>query len=485
MRAAGLIFILFLSLYIPQSPGTAQKQVAGNWLGVLEVSGLKLRILLKITQAADGKLSAKFDSVDQGVKDLPIDSISAEDGVVKFVAPPLSLSFEGKLNDDGSEIAGQLKQGPTSFPVTFKRTEKPPTLERPQDPQKPYPYSEEEVSYENTADKVKLSGTLTLPSSKEKVPAVILITGSGPQDRNETIMGHRPFLVLSDHLTRHGIAVLRVDDRGMGGSSAGSPKATSANFAQDVLAGIAFLKGRTEIDSGKIGLIGHSEGGMIGPMVAAQSKDVAFVVMMAGMGQTGADVILAQGDLLQRAAGANPQTIVLIRKMFEKIFAILKTEKDNVIAEKNIREMVANETASLNETQKTTMEPVLRTINAQMVLYVSDWFRFFIGFDPGPTLARVHVPVLSIVGDKDLQVPPKENAALIEAALKKGGNKNFSVIILPGLNHLFQTAKTGLPTEYGQIEETISPAALNIMSDWIVKTTSPQKGAEDTKRKGI
>ena len=454
---------------------TTQHSVAGTWLGVLEVQTFKLRLVLKITQTPDGKLAAKMDSLDQAANDLPIDTITSEGGVVSFEARALSLSYEGKLNDDGSEIAGTLKQGPATYPVTFKRTEKAPTLGRPQDPQKPYPYSEEEVSYENSIDKVKLAGTLTLPPSKEPVPAVVLITGSGGQDRNETIMGHRPFLVLADHLTRRGIAVLRVDDRGIGGSAPGSPKATSENYAEDVLAGVAFLKGRKEINPLRIGLVGHSEGGMIAPIAAIRSKDVAFIVMMAGIGQTGADVVLMQGDLLQKASGSDPDMIIQVRKAFEQIFAILKAQKDNAVAEKEIRDSVASQMANMTEAQKKAFAPVLATINAQMKMYVSDWFRYFLLFNPGPILAQVRIPVLAIVGEKDLQVPPKENLALIEAALKKGGNKNYTILLMPGLNHLFQTARTGLPGEYGVIEETISPATLQTISDWILKQASPRR----------
>ncbi len=424
---------------------------------------------------------AKMDSLDQAANDLPIDTITSEGGVVRFEARALSLSYEGKLNDDGSEIVGNLKQGPATFPVTFKRTEKAPTLGRPQDPQKPYPYSEEEVSYENTIDKVRLTGTLTLPPSRKPVPAVVLITGSGGQDRNETLLGHRPFLVLADHLTRRGIAVLRVDDRGMGGSAPGSPNATSENYAEDVLAGVAFLKGRKEINPRQIGLIGHSEGGMIAPIAAVRSKDVAFIVMMAGMGQTGTDVILMQGDLLQKASGSGPEMITQVRKAFEQIFAILKAEKDNVAAEKKIREAVVSQMATMTEAQKKAFAPVLGTINAQMKMYVSDWFRYFLLFDPGPTLAKVRIPVLAIVGEKDLQVPPQENLVLIEAALKKGGNKNYTILLMPGVNHLFQTAKTGSPSEYGVIEETVSPTALQTISDWILKQTTTRKRANTRK----
>ena len=466
-----LILLAAFAFQTTSATGT-EHSVAGNWLGVLETQGLKLRILLKITQAPDGKLSAKMDSIDQAANNLPIDTITFAGGTVKFAAGALALSYEGKLSNDGSEIIGQLKQGQGSFPLTFKRTEAPPTLGRPQDPKKPYPYAEEEVSYENTTDKVKLAGTLTLPSSQTPAPAVILITGSGAQDRNETVAGHRPFLVLADHLTRKGIAVLRVDDRGMGGSAVGSPGDTSENFAQDVLAGVSFLKGRKEIDPRKIGLIGHSEGAMIAPMAAVKSKDIAFIVMMAGMGQTGADVILLQGDVMQKASGRDPDNIARVRKVFEQIFAILRAEQDNTEAEKKIRGAVAAEMANMTEAQKKAFAPVLGLINVQMPLYTSNWFRYFIDFDPAPTLAKVRVPVLAIIGEKDLQVPAKENLSLIEAALKKGGNKNYSVQVMPGLNHLFQTAETGLPSEYGTIEETISPGALRTISDWILKQIS-------------
>ncbi len=486
--AALLLYVLFVQAQQPVTPGGQQPpavqgnntspSTAGNWLGVLDAGGLKLRLGLKVQQQADGKLIAKLDSLDQAANDLPIDSITSENGLVRFNATGLSLSYEGKLTADGLEIIGELKQGPATFPLTFKRTGSLPTLARPQDPKKPYPYSEEEVSYENTIDKVKLTGTLTLPPVKSPVPAVILITGSGAQDRNETIMGHRPFLVLADHLARRGIAVLRVDDRGMGGSSRGAVTATSENYAGDVLAGMAYLKTRKEISPSQIGLIGHSEGGMIAPLAAVKSKDVSFIVMMAGLGQTGRDAVLMQSDLLTKTGGMAPELTARVRKVFEQVFDILKVEKDNTIAESKIRQVIEAEMATMSEQQKQAFAPILRTMNAQMPMYLSNWFRYFLLFDPAVYLEKVNVPVLALVGDKDLQVPPKENLALIEGALKRAGNKNFTIVLMPGLNHLFQTAKTGLPSEYGEIEETISPVALQTMSDWILKQTQPTQSGQ-------
>jgi uncharacterized protein len=240
-----------------------------------------------------------------------------------------------------------------------------------------------------------------------------------------------------------------------------------------VLAGIAYLKTRKEINPSQIGLIGHSEGGIIAPIAATKSKDVAFIIMMAGLGQTGRDAILMQNDLLTRAAGAPPDITAKIRKVFEQLFDILKVEADNKVAEQRMRAVIDAEVATMTDEQKKSFASVNRTMNMQMPMYLSNWFRYFLLIDPALFLEKVSVPVLALVGEKDLQVPPKENIDLIETALKKGGNKNYTVTLLPGLNHLFQTSKTGLPTEYGEIEETISPTALQMMSDWILKQTHP------------
>ena len=454
-----------------QSPST-QQELAGVWVGILEVSGIKLRLVLKIAQDSSGALTAKMDVPDQAASDLPIDSINSQGENFRFAAAKLGLSYEGTWNNDASEISGRLTQGPAVYPVTFKRADKVPTLGRPQDPKKPYPYTEEEVAYENKTDGVKLTGTLTLPRTKGPFPAALLITGSGAQDRNETIAGHRPFLVLADHLTQLGIAVLRVDDRGIGGSSAGPPTATSENYAEDVLAGVEFLKHRKEINPAQIGLIGHSEGGMIAPMVAARSKDVSFIVLMAGPGLPGDETIQLQTGLLLRAQGASDEGVKLTLDLFAGVFAILKNKDDKVTAEKQIREMLATKTAAMTEVERKGMAQMLKTIDTQLQqFYLTEWFRFFLRYDPRPTLKKVQIPVLALNGEKDLQVGYKENLAGIETALKEGGNKDYAIVHLPGMNHLFQNSKTGLTTEYGEIDETISPLALKTMSDWILKHT--------------
>jgi len=342
-------------------------------------------------------------------------------------------------------------------------------LNRPQEPKKPYPYDEEEVGYENKRDGVKLAGTLTFPRGKGPFPAVILITGSGPQDRNESLLGHKPFLVLADYLTRQGIAVLRVDDRGVGGSTGSVPNSTTENFAADVTAGIEFLKTRKEIDPKQIGLIGHSEGGLVASMVAAENGDVAFIVLMAGAGLTGEEILYMQGAMMMKANGANADQLAKQRATQKSMFKILKEEKDPAAAEKRLREELSK---SLTEEEKKKSE---QTIAVHIKLANTPWFRYYLTLDPRPALRKVRCPVLALNGENDLQVSANENLREIEAALKAGGNNDVTIARLPKLNHLFQTSETGSPNEYIKIEETIAPVALSAIGDWILKRTTAQR----------
>ena len=443
--------------------------VEGAWQGTLDVPGAKLRLVLKISKKPDGALTAKLDSLDQGAMDIPVDEVTFKDGVLRFEIKRLMVTYEGKLS--GAEIVGQFKQGGFTLPLTLKKTDKPAEAKRPQEPKKPYPYVEEEVIYENKKAGVKLAGTLTLPQGKGPFPATLLITGSGAQDRNETVFAHKPFWILADHLTRKGIAVLRVDDRGVGGSTGNVSQATSEDFAEDVLAGVAYLKSRKEIDRKKIGLIGHSEGGIIAPMAAVKSKEVAFIVLMAGTGLTGEEILYLQGELITRAAGAHILDVAAQRRVQEQMFAVVLSETDNARAERKLREILAEEVSKLSEEEKKAAGSASTAMEAQVKQVLSPWFRYFLTYDPKPTLMKVKCPVLAINGEKDLQVPPKENLRAIEDALKAGRNKDYTVKELPGLNHLFQTCKTGSPSEYSQIEETIAPVALETMAEWILKRT--------------
>jgi pimeloyl-ACP methyl ester carboxylesterase len=297
----------------------------------------------------------------------------------------------------------------------------------------------------------------------------LLITGSGAQDRNESLLGHKPFLVLADYLTRRGIAVLRVDDRGVGGSTGSVPNSTTADFAGDVLAGIEFLKTRKEINPKQIGLIGHSEGGVIAPMVAAQSSDVAFIVLMAGTGLPGEEILYLQSERIMKANGATPEQLARQRKSQETIFKVIKEEKDPAVAEKRLHEELSK---GLTEEELNQMKKSEPAISAQLKGANTPWFRYFLTYDPRPALRKVKCPVLALNGENDLQVPINENLSAIEAALKEGGNKDVTLVRLPKLNHLFQTSVTGSPNEYRNIEETIAPVALATIGDWILKRTT-------------
>jgi uncharacterized protein len=445
--AAALAAILLVPALAPA------QDITGEWQGTLKTGVLDLRLAVHISKVADGRLSGTMDSLDQGAMGIPITSISFQGSRLVFQVASVRGSYEGTL--EGATIKGAWTQA-GSLPLALHRATGADEHRRPQNPVKPYPYREEDVSYSNAPAQIRLAATLTIPQGKGPFPAVLLITGSGPQDRDETIMGHKPFLVLADCLTRKGIAVLRADDRGVGRSGGTFDGATTADFAADAESGVAWLKTRPEIDPRKIGLIGHSEGGIIAPMVAARNPSVAFIVLLAGSGVPGDQLLAAQVMALAEAGGASHAVAEKNGQMEREVLALVKQEKDNAALEKLLREKLAG----------TMPEAALQ---AQLKSIAAPWFRYFIEYDPAPALRKVRCPVLALGGSKDVQVPAAQNLPAIRQALEAGGNKDFEVVEMPGLNHLFQTAKSGSPSEYGQIEETMSPAALERIAVWILK----------------
>lgn len=444
----------------PVSVATGAKpaDIAGDWMGTLNAAGMKLRIVFHIQDAIEG-LHAAMDSPDQSLTGLPMSSAQLKDGLVKLALEKYKAGYEGTLSSDLSTLTGSWTQGGASFPLVLKRIKNAAELARParpQDPAKPYPYREEDVAYDNKAAGIRLAGTLTIPTGKGPFPAVLLIPGSGPHDRDETVFGHKPFLVLADHLTRKGIAVLRVDDRGIGKSTGDLATATTADLATDAEAGLAYLKTRPEIDARRIGLIGHSEGGIIAPMIAARNHDVAFIVMMAGSGVPGDELLVTQAELTNEAAGMSHEKAMKVGAEAGEILAIFRQNPDPAAFKKAVKEKFATQ---LPDT------PGLAMIKALEI----PWLRYFVIYDPAPALRKVTCPVLALNGEKDLQVSPKQNLPAIRSALEAGGNKNFEIDELPGLNHLFQTAKTGSLREYSQIDETIATVALEKVSGWILK----------------
>ena len=463
-KTALLIFVSLFSLTI------FGQNITGQWNGALKVQGTQLRLVFNITKTDDG-ISATMDSPDQGAKGIPTTTTSFENSILKITIENAKIEYEGALGKDNI-IVGTFKQGGQSFPMNLSKVviekEK---LVRPQEPTKPYSYFSEDITFENKKAGIILAGTLTLPKNEGVFPVVILISGSGPQNRDEELLGHKPFLVLSDYLTKNGIAVLRYDDRGTALSKGDFKTATSADFATDVESAITYLKTRKEINKKRIGLMGHSEGGLIAPMVASKSKDVAFIVMLAGTGIQGDQILLLQQRLIGKASGVSDEDLQKNELLNRKAFDIVN--KSNSIEQLNIdlTNFIKQSLLDNKNAEKSKGMSDDDFVKLQVKQIANPWMQYFIKYNPAPTLEKVKCPVLAINGGKDLQVPPKENLEAIKKALAKGGNKKVTTKEFPNLNHLFQECKTGSPDEYATIEQTFSPIALTEIFKWIQTQT--------------
>jgi len=435
----------------------------GDWSGKTTRNGVDLRLILHVRTTERGTI-VSLDSPDQLAMALPVQDLSREGSKVRFKLNSVGGRYEGTLSDDQQRLDGTwMMQGSAALPLNLARSEaraerQPP--KRPQTPQPPFPYAAEDVAFDNPVEKdVHLAGTLTLPQGKGPYPAAILITGSGQQDRDETVLGHKPFWVIADSLSRRGIAVLRVDDRGTGKSTGNVAQATSADFATDANAAFAYLRTRKDINPKAIGFIGHSEGGMIGPIAMSTNKDVAFLVMMAGPGTNNVQLMLSQRRLIGASMGLSEAEMDRAAPVYAALFKAIGSGA-------TFEEGQAAALAVLTPEAMTAVGAPPST-NPKLVLaqMATPWFRYFFQYDPAPNLRMIKVPVLAINGSLDIQVPSKENLPAIRAALK--GNKDATIVELPGLNHFFQTAKTGAAGEYAEIEETVAPVALDTMANWI------------------
>ncbi|MGD9721842.1 MAG: alpha/beta hydrolase family protein [Pirellulales bacterium] len=467
-HAASVILLTACAWSAAISRADAADPLAGPWQGKLNLGAVELRLVFHLAADDKGRLTATMDSPDQGAKGLPIESATREGKQLKLEAKTIRGAFEGTVSDDGLKISGHWKQSGQSLPLELTRLEKEPDYRRPQEPRPPFPYRVEQVTYRNAQADVQLAGTLTLPEAKHPVPAVLLLSGSGAQDRDETILGHKPFSVLADYLTRRGVAVLRMDDRGVGGSTGSTDQSTTADLVDDALAGVEYLQSRREIDPRHIGLLGHSEGAMIAPLSATRTADVAFVIMLAGTGVNGEKIILQQGELIARAQKADETRIAAGNDLQRQVFDIVKNEPDAAKAEERIRAAMLRSEAYISAPSAEAKKAVEEQMAVQAKTVLTPWFRFFLTYDPAPALRKVRCPVLVLNGEKDLQVDPKQNLPPIAAALKESGNRDVTIRELPGLNHLFQHCRTGSPVEYGKIDETLAPEVLELVGDWIV-----------------
>lgn len=437
----------------PASSFVAEPAPSGIWLA--EFRGVVLQF--RIDQGPDQDLTGVFDSPLEGITDLPT-AITADGTNVTIAIPGAAAVFEATVTTDS--LSGIWKQGGAEVPMLFTRQAEPFTLVRTQEPQPPFPYESFEVRFDNGP--ITLGGSLVIPEGAGPFPVAVLISGSGQQDRNESIMGHKPFLVLADWLARRGIATLRYDDRGVG-DSGGSPRgATSADFAEDASAAVGFLADDERFSA--IGLIGHSEGGLIAPMVAAQA-DVAFAVLLAGPGVPGADVLAKQTEDLMRAEGVPRPAVDWRVGWGTEVIALAASDMQSADVAAQIREVLQAAAADVPP----ELEPMVSdaAIEETVATFTDPWMRYFLAYDPRPALEELAVPVLALIGDLDLQVSAEVNIPALESAL--AGNDDATVTELGGLNHLFQTATTGAVSEYGKIEETVDPQAMELVSEWILE----------------
>jgi len=429
-------------------------RVEGDWDGVLIKNGTRLRMSLHFHQIPAGGLLTMIEGTDL-VETAGVSSFAQDGRAISLKAASADWSFSGTIGEDGKSITGRWGIGTEAVPLSFmlRAAGTPaPVLIRPQTPQKPYPYREEQISFSRAG--AALSGTLTLPEGKGPFPAVILIGGSGPTTRDEPFFGHRPFLVLADFLTRRGFAVLRYDKRGSGSSSGDYANATTADFADDAQAGVDFLKGRSDIDGRRLGLIGNSEGALVASLVAAKYKSASFLVLLGAQGQKGGEIIPEQIGLEDRAEGKPAAEVARRVRVQEDMIKLVRTEP-NAQAIPAIRDLLRSSGSSEAAADR------------RAALMTSLWARFFIDYDPVNALHKITSPVLVIDGDKDVQVPARENLKIIKAAL--AGHSDVQIMEMPNLNHVLQTARTGSAVEYAEIEETIAPAALDLIGGWVVR----------------
>tara|TARA_R110002073_G_scaffold118918_1_gene258798 strand:- start:730437 stop:732176 length:1740 start_codon:yes stop_codon:yes gene_type:complete len=437
----------------------------GDWKATINRNGVDLRLILHI-RTTDSGTSATIDSPDTMANNISMSDLTKDGDQVGYKIAIIDGVFKGTLTDPNTLVGTWDVEGEETLTVTYTRTDEVIKRNRPQVPTEPYGYQVEEITYKNTrADDVSLSGTLTYPDGEGPFPAAILISGSGPQDRDETVFGHQPFLVLADHLTMQGIAVLRYDDRGVGESTGDYSNANSADFATDANAAFEYLLTRSDIDHDSIGFIGHSEGGLIAPLAITDPKlganadqPIAYMVMLAGPGTSAMQISSSQRRLIAQSQGVTEEDLNKSDAINKAIVHAAANATSTQDAKDKIRTVLtpdAMEILGINELQA-------QNVIAQNS---SPWIRYFLGYDPADYLPQIEIPILALNGELDLQVPAPENLAGLRTLLKD--NPDTTIIELESLNHMFQHAKTGAMGEYNDIEETFSPQAMKMISEWI------------------
>jgi pimeloyl-ACP methyl ester carboxylesterase len=461
------------------------QNITGTWEGNLNVQGNQIPVVFHILKDSTNKSKASFDSPSQHAFNLPCSQVILKGDSVFLMMAIINGKYAGLLNVNKKQIDGLWFQGAGSLPLTVIKTSETSgvkELKRPQTPKPPFPYQSEEVVYMNADRSIQFGATLTYPradsinhSGKTNTyPAVILITGSGQQDRDETLFDHKPFAIIADYLTRQGFAVLRVDDRGIGKSTGNFEEATTADFAKDVEASLNFLEKQPQVNKEKIGLIGHSEGGMIAPIVADKRKDIKFIILLAGPGIPIIDLMQQQMEAVSISEGNSPAEAKASGQLMHIIWEEAMKNEDSATTIKNIRMKIINwsktlDTAALAKIKGKDTSSINNQIAQAMAALNSKWYKYFIAFNPQPYLEKLDCKVLALNGSKDVQVIATPNLNGIKASLKKSKSPEYETTEIPGLNHLFQTCIKCSPSEYNDLEESFSPKALDIMGNWLQK----------------
>ena len=441
-----------------------ENDMLGDWVGTIKLNEKNEKIVYHIFKKGK-KITGTMDSPDQNAYGLELSEVSNVLKYVKFELKSFKLAYKGRFIQNDS-IVGEFKQGNYTAELHLKKSKIPISNKpnRPQEPQAPFPYEVKEVKFKNSVDNITLKGTLTIPKGKGPFPAVVLVSGSGPQNRDEEIMSHKPFLVIADYLTKNGIAVLRYDDRGVGESEGDFQKATTADFALDAQSAYIYLKGVKKIDKIKVGLLGHSEGGMVAQMVAAADTQVRMIVLLAAPGVKISELMLKQTEMNLKMNGIPDEEIKVSLELNRKFYQVLLEEEKNEEAKIKIEQILNDHIRSMTSTEA---NQIRKEKDMMIKTLLSPWFRYFIKFDPDQYLKQIKCAVLAINGEKDVQVSCDDNLFGIAMGLEKYGNRRYEFHKMPGLNHLMQHSTSGGVNEYMKIEETFSEEVLSIIKTWI------------------
>jgi pimeloyl-ACP methyl ester carboxylesterase len=468
-------FVALFVLVFSSLPFFAQKPIE-YWSGMLNAGGQKIELRLHLIQNEDNSLTSSWDVPVQKAKGIPSSKTTLDKNQLAIEIKMIGASYMGTLNTAGDKIEGTWAQSGMSFPFNlepFKEGRPEATVLKPQTPKPPFSYEVNEFTYEGVNTKLTYGVTMTYPKDQGKHPLIILITGSGKQDRDETIFDHKPFAVIADYLTKKGFAVMRVDDRGAGKSTGDFNNSTTADFALDVEEHISYAKSLSMVDANKIGLLGHSEGGLIAPMVAARNKAVAFVILMAGPGVPITDLMAMQNEKVLKSVGIVPAAIDAYIPLYKQIMTTVISSSNKQEAINKSTELTKNwfnstDKSFVKATTNISTEADINSYATSMAETLStNWWKYFAAYNPQPAIQKLKCPVLALNGSADIQVPAVENLNAIEALLKKTGNKNFTIHKFEGLNHLFQKCTKCTVAEYGQLENTVEPEVLDIIGNWL------------------